>query len=267
VANPSPLSELLLRKNFVPPQRTSWQNQHNPRIGTDFASASAFPKFASKSIYTMKKTFALVLCMLIGMAFAQAQTAKMEVFEINAQADLVLTGKIKMLDSKNYTLEIDKVVAGDYSSPTIVVEKFHNTKTAKRWGKYVLAETMMLWLKNDGGVYKIVGENGEGEKMLFNGDVYLDSRGGALKNTFGNHAPYPGSAIYAEKVNAEQFIAAVKDTKDCFGLDIEEKKSPTGEVMYKRFAVKKLEDKQYDDIRGRGWMQDNIIANGEKHIR
>jgi hypothetical protein len=236
-------------------------------IGTDFATATAIPKFAEIFPNRMKKVLSVALFLLIGLTIGYSQTAKMEVFELGAQADLIVTGKIKMLDSKAYTFEIDKVVAGSYANPTIVVQRFHNTKTAKRWGKYVLAESMMLWLKTDGTTNTILGENGEGEKMLFNGDVYLDSRGGALKNTFGNHAPYPGSAIYAEKVNAEQFVAAVKDTKDCFSLDIEEKKSPEGEVMFKRFAVKKLEDKQYDEIRGRGWMHDNIIANGEKHVR
>jgi hypothetical protein len=215
----------------------------------------------------MKKAFFLLVLTFAGMTLGWSQTAKMEIYELGAQADIIVTGQIKLLDSKNYTLEINKVVAGDYTSPTIVVERFHPTKTAKRWGKYVVGETMMLWLKDDAGQYKIVGENGEGEKMLFGTDVYLDSRGGALKNTFGNHAPYPGSAIYAEKVSAEEFIAAVTDTKGCFKLDIEEKKSPEGEVMYKRFAVKLLEDKAYDEIRSRGWMQDLIIANGEKHIR
>lgn len=215
----------------------------------------------------MKKAtfFTLIAVLFVQLGFAQ--TAKWEVFELGAQADLIVTGKIKMLDSKAYTLEIDQVVAGDYAEPTIVVQKFHNTKTAKRWGKYVLSEGMMLWLKRDGNTFTIVGENGEGEKMWFGGDVYLDSRGGALKNTFGNHAPYPGSAIYAEKVKADEFIAAVKDTKPCFGLEMQETKSPEGVVVVKRFAVKKLDDKQFDEIRGKGWMQDNIIANGEKHIR
>ena len=215
----------------------------------------------------MKKTIFFLVFAFVCLQLGMAQTPKMEVYELGAAADIIVTGKIKMLDSKAYTLEIEQVVAGDYTSPTIVVKRFQNTKTAKRWGKYVLAESMMLWLKNDAGTYTIIGENGEGEKMNFGGDVYLDSRGGALKNTFGNHAPYPGSAIYAEKVNATEFIAAVKDTKACFGLDIEEKKSPEGVVAQKRFAVKKLDDKQYDDIRSRGWMQDNIIANGEKHVR
>jgi hypothetical protein len=215
----------------------------------------------------MKKTVALTFLMLICMAIGHAQTAKMEVFELNAQADIVLTGKITLLDAKNFTVGVEQVLAGDFSDKTVVVERFHNTKTVKRWGKYLQGELVMLWLKNDAGTYKIVGENGEGEKLVFNGEVYLDSRGGGLKNTFGNQAPYPTLNIYAEKVKADDFFAAVKDTKGCFSLDIEEKKSPTGEVMYKRFAVKKLEDKQYDDIRGRGWMHDLIIANGEKHIR
>ncbi|MFN8396233.1 MAG: hypothetical protein U0176_16505 [Bacteroidia bacterium] len=215
----------------------------------------------------MKKAFFTLVLAFICLNWVMAQIPKMEVYELSASADLIVTGKIKMLDSKSYTLEIEEVVAGEYTQPTVVVEKFHNTKTAKRWGKYVLSEGMMLWLKNDNGVYKIIGENGEGEKMYFNGDVYLDSRGGALKNTFGNHAPYPGSAIYAEKVNGKEFIAAVKDTKPCFGLEIEEKKSPEGEISVKRFAVKKLEDKQYDQIRSNSWMHDNIIASGEKHYR
>jgi hypothetical protein len=215
----------------------------------------------------MKKAVFLVLISLFCFGFGMAQTAKMEVFELNAQADLILTGKIKMLDSKIFVLEIDQVIKGDYTLPTIKVARFHNTSKAKRWGKYVLSETMMLWLKRDGDIATILGENGEGEKMLFAGDVYLDSRGGALKNTFGNHAPYPGSAIYAEKVNAGEFISAVRDTKDAFTLDIEEKKSPEGAVTYKRFAVKQLEDAAYDDIRSRSWMHENIIANGEKHIR
>lgn len=215
----------------------------------------------------MKKVIFLAFFALLCCGFAAAQTAKMEIFELGASADLIVTGKIKMLDSKAYTFEIDQVIAGEYAEPTIVVQKFHNTKTAKRWGKYVLSEGMILWLKRDGVNNTIVGENGEGEKMWFGGDVYLDSRGGALKNTFGNHAPYPGSAVYAEKVKGDEFIAAVKDTKGCFSLDIEEKKSPEGEVMFKRFAVKKLDDKQYDDLRGRSWMHDNIIANGEKHMR
>ncbi|MBK9453921.1 MAG: hypothetical protein IPN95_31910 [Bacteroidetes bacterium] len=215
----------------------------------------------------MKKTIFLALFALVSWTFGMSQTAKMEVFELNAASDVVVTGKIKMLETTTFTFEIDQVLAGSYSNPTIVVKKFKNTKTAKRWGKYVLSEGMLLWLKSDGTNYSIVGENGEGEKMWFGGDVYLDSRGGAMKNTFGNHAPYPGSAIYAEKVKADEFLAAVKDTKDCFSLDIEEKKSPEGDVTFKRFAVKKLEDKQYDELRGRSWMHDNIIANGEKHIR
>jgi hypothetical protein len=215
----------------------------------------------------MKKVIFFAFFALLCCGFATAQTAKMEIYELGASADLIVTGKIKMLDSKVYTFEIDQVIAGEYAEPTIVVQRFHNTKTAKRWGKYVLSEGMILWLKRDGVNNTIIGENGEGEKMWFGGDIYLDSRGGALKNTFGNHAPYPGSAVYAEKVKAEEFIAAVKDTKDCFSLDIEEKKSPEGEVMFKRFAVKKLDDKQYDDIRSRGWMQDVIIAAGEKRMR
>jgi hypothetical protein len=225
-------------------------------------------KFAKIIPIDMKKAVSFLVFALVCLVWGHAQTAKMEIFELSASADVILTGKIKMLDSKIFVLEVDQVIAGEYTDPTIKVERFHNTKTAKRWGKYVLAETMMLWLKKgEGGMYKIVGENGEGEKMLFAGDVYLDSRGGGLKNTFGNHAPYPGSAVYAEKVNAETFIAAVKDTRDAFGLEIEEKKGPTGEVMQKRFAVKKWEDKQFDEVRSRGWMHDNILAAGEKHVR
>lgn len=215
----------------------------------------------------MKKAFSFILfvCLMIGLS--QAQTAKWELYELNAAAELVVTGKVSLLEGKNLTLAIDQVVAGSYSEKTIVVKRFVNTKTAKRWGKYVQGEELMLWLQQVEGVWQIVGENGEGEKLLFNGEVYLDSRGGGLKNSFGNHAPYPQLSIYAEKVKAEELIAAVKDTRDCFGLDIVEAKSPEGEVMYKRFAVKKLEDKQYDDIRGRGWMQELLVANGEKHLR
>ncbi len=215
----------------------------------------------------MKKALFFALFAILGLTVGYSQTAKMEVFELNASADLIVTGKIKMLETLTFTFEIDQVLGGATTAEKIVVKKFKNTKTSKRWGKYILAEGMILWLKSDGTNYTIVGENGEGEKMWFGGDVYLDSRGGALKNTFGNHAPYPGSAVYAEKVKADEFLAAVKDTKDCFSLDIEEKKSPEGDITFKRFAVKKLEDTQYDDIRSRGWMQDNIIANGEKHIR
>lgn len=215
----------------------------------------------------MKKAVFLALFAFLFLQMGYGQNAKLEVFELGALADVILTGKIKMLDGKAFTFEINQVVAGDYTDPTIVVQRFHNTKTAKRWGKYQLGDAMILWLKRENDTYVIVGENGEGEKMWFGSDIYLDSRGGALKNTFGNHAPYPAVNVYAEKVSAPDFIAAVQDTKGCFKLEMEEKKSPEGTVVVKRFAVKQMEGTELDRIRSKGWMQDLIIANGEKHIR
>lgn len=181
----------------------------------------------------MKKLFALLSLLLAGFS-AQAQYMKMDIWELAGTADLVLYGKISQAQQglPKVTLEITEVIAGTFAEGTIDLDKFINTKFAKRWGKYIEGEMVVVFLKEADGKYKIMGKGGEGEKLVMGEDIYLDGRGGAVFNKFTYYPLLTTGQIYAEKVLLEDFKTAVKGYKKCF------------EIVYKEEVVKDFEEMQ-----------------------
>jgi hypothetical protein len=215
----------------------------------------------------MKKTLSLLLILLVVCTAASAQTRKWEIYELNAAADLVLRGKISALTGSTYTFEISNVVAGAYSEKDITIQRFKDTKTVKRWGKYVVGEEMLVFIKKEGDLYHVLGDNGEGEKFIYGVEIYLDGRGGALKNTYGYHAVNAKLNIYSEKAMVAEFVTAIKDTKSCLTIELFEKERNTGEILKDRFYIKNCDDKTLDELRSRSWIHDLFFTTAEKHFK
>lgn len=216
----------------------------------------------------MKKrlTGALLFLMVASLTFGQYR--KMDVYELALAADLIVHGTITESKGGMFTVDIEGVNAGAYNDSQITVKRFKNWKTVKRWGKYVPKEAVMLFLKLEDGNYTILGEGGEGEKLIMAGDIYLDSRGGALKNQFGYHARLLEGNIYAEKVPLEEFKDAVSGIRDCFKVQYETKvDKKTQEEFQSPYATSTCEAATLDEYRGKSWVHDKVAQQAEKAVK
>lgn len=216
----------------------------------------------------MKKHFILTaFLMLLCVAALQAQYRKMEIYELACAADLIVQGKISDQDPLNFVVEVGTVLGGTYAEKTLSVAKFRNTKVAKRWGKYTVGEEIILFLRNDNGHYHILGEGGEGEKLVMGAEICIDSRGVALKNRFGYFAATAGVNIYAEKVPAADLTDIVKKIRDCYGVSYVERPTPDGEKAVFPVAKSTCENARKDELRGTSWVHDMVIEQAETAIR
>lgn len=217
----------------------------------------------------MKKLLLLPLFAWLSFSLAFSQERKMEIYEVNTLADVVLYGEITSTKGKNFTLSVQEVVAGDFSEKEIAVGKVKNSSTAKRWGKYTVGEVVMVFLVNNDGAWKVVGKNGEGEKLISGETAYLDSRGGGLKNSFGYHQVNATVNIYAEKADLKELCSALKDTKSCYTIETEEKKDRAGLPFVARYAVQstELDEAAMDKLRSSSNFHNLIISIAEKHFR
>jgi hypothetical protein len=176
-----------------------------------------------------KATLSFVLFLLLAMGL-RAQYQKMEIFEMIGTADLVVMGTIKEVKPLTFTVEVSDRLLGDDAGAVVEVEKFKVAKNAKRWGKYLPGETVLVFLKKDAGAWKLQGVGGEGEKLVLEGEVYLDNRGGALYNRF-NYITLPsGGSIYAEKVSLKDFADAVRNMRALYSVEYVETTNVAGEV-------------------------------------
>lgn len=191
----------------------------------------------------------------------------MELYELNSMADLVLRGTVTSIKGKNFSIKVEEVVAGEFSEDEISVEKAKNTPTAKRWGKYVTDEAVLLFLVKDGENWKVLGESGEGEKLVVGTEAFLDSRGGGIKNKFSYHQINPTVNIYAEKVDLNGLCQALKDTKNCFNIVLVEEKDRTGNPFTERYSEPSAEfnEAASDKMRSKSEFHESIIATALEH--
>jgi hypothetical protein len=201
---------------------------------------------------------------MLGQAFAQNR--RLELYEVNEGAEILVKGKITGFQGKYFTLEVQNAFRGDVSG-SIQVEKFKNNANAKRWGKYLEGEEVLLFLNANEGHYSIVGENGEGEKLVLGNDLYLDSRGGGIKNSFGYHQVNPTLNTYAEKVELDQMVQALKDTKGLFEVATAEAKDQMGNPYIDRWSQRKAEEAAIDAFRGISSYHEQLIKMAEKYLR
>lgn len=167
----------------------------------------------------MKKLL-LLLSLLPALVAAQTPYMKKEIWELAGTADLVVHGKVSQAQQglPKITLSIVEVIAGEYSSASIDITKFINNKMGKRWAKYAEGEEVVLFLKKAEDKWELMGDAGEGEKLVMGKDIYLDGRGGSLWNKFTYHTLVPSGQIYAEKSDLAEFKLAVKTYRSCFEI-------------------------------------------------
>lgn len=214
----------------------------------------------------MKYILLIVVSMLVASPLA-AQYRKMQVYELSCAADLIVQGKISDQDPLNFVVTVGKVHAGTFSDATISVPKFRNTKVAKRWGKYTLGEEVLLYLRNDNGHYHILGEGGEGEKLIVGAETCIDSRGEGLKNRFGYHAVSPTVNIYAEKVPTAELLAASAEVRSCYQLSYVERETAEGQKAQFPVVQSKCDDKAKDALRSTSWVHETVVTQAEEAIR
>ncbi len=214
----------------------------------------------------MKHLLLIAFALLLASPVA-AQYRKMHAFELSCAADLIVQGKISDQDPLNFVVEISKVHAGSYADKTISVPKFRNTKVAKRWGKYTVGEEVLLYLRNDNGHYHILGEGGEGEKLIVGAETCIDSRGEGLKNRFGYHQVSPTVNIYAEKVPTAEFLAATAEIRNCYTLSYVERETAEGTKAQFPVVASKCDDKAKDAFRSTSWLHDVMAEQAETAVR
>jgi hypothetical protein len=217
---------------------------------------------------TMKKLILLSVALLMMAFTAQAQYQKMEVFEMIGTADLVVFGTIQEVKTLTMVVEVKDRLLGDDESATIEVEKYKGTsKNAKRWGKYMMGENVLLFLKKESGAYKLLGVGGEGEKYVLEGEVYLDNRGGALFNRF-NYLTLPsGASIYAEKVSLKDFSDAVRNLRSLFTVEYVEETNVAGEVTRKPVTVPAGAASAIDEYASRSDLHNKLIQDCWKALK
>lgn len=215
----------------------------------------------------MKKILLAAALSLMVFTLSFAQYRKLMPFELACGADLIVTGKISALDPLKFTVEISQVVAGSHEGTTVAVPRYINTKAAKRWAKYAEGEMVMLFLRNDNGNYKIMGEGGEGEKLIMGEEICLDSRGEGLKNRFGYHATPSGANIYAEKVPMQDFIGSVQDVRGCAKVSYVEKVFVDQHKEMHPVTTITCEPAQKDAIYSKSWVYATMMEQAEKVVQ
>jgi hypothetical protein len=214
----------------------------------------------------MKHILLFVFTLLLASPLA-AQYRKMQVYELSCAADLIVQGKISNQDPLNFVVEVSNVHVGSYADKTISIVKFRNTKVAKRWGKYTLGEEVLLYLRNDNGHYHVIGEGGEGEKLVVGAETCIDSRGEGLKNRFGYHAVSPTTNIYAEKVPTPELLAASIAVRGCYQLKYVERETPEGQKVQFPVVQTTCDDKAKDELRSASWVHETVVNQAETAIR
>lgn len=213
----------------------------------------------------MKKRFSLLLIALcMAVAVSAQEYRKLHVYELAIGADLIVKGKITESKGGNFKVEISGVVAGNYEGSSILVKRFKNYKTVKRWGKYLVDEEVFLFLKEGEDRYEIMGLGGEGEKLIMANEVFLDSRGEGIKNRFGYQAMLIEGNIYAEKLPLEDFEAAVKGMRACFSLRYKETFTKDGDAWQEPITTQICDDKALDQYRSTSWVHEEMTKHAEK---
>jgi hypothetical protein len=217
----------------------------------------------------MKKFTAWVIACLFAVTGLSAQDyIKKHIWEMAGTADLIITGKISAVKGNDISLQIADVVTGDKPEGDFSYAAFRTLKSAKRWGKYVVGEEVLLFLQKDGDKFKIMGDAGEGEKLIMNGKIYLDSRGEAVFNKF-TYFPLPGgkTSIYAEELDLAEFKEAVKLYPNCFSVGHEPRQDKMGAMYEGAFAEPKCDDKEQTRYRLVNLIADKLTDESLKAVK
>lgn len=199
----------------------------------------------------MKKAILTAVCLMTLVFSANAQYQKLGVFEMALSADLIVSGTIKEVKPLTFTVEVANRYYGDATEGVIEVSKFKGAKNAKRWGKYLEGEQVLLFLVKGGGAWDLMGEGGEGEKLILNDEVYLDNRGGAIFSKYNYIALPTGTNIYAEKLPIGDFTDAVKGLRDLFSLEYITETNVALENSQKPVVKQTGKDEMVDTYRGK----------------
>ena len=211
-------------------------------------------------------TFLLLIALAFGSLHSQIQL-RQEIVELACNADVVVRGKIADVKSFDFEFTPTATILGEKVTGPISVKRFRNTKTAKRWGKYLDGEELLLFLKQDGDKYEILGVNGEGEKLIFGSNIYLDSRGGAAFARYEYHQPDAKTRIYAEKAPLADFLAALPPLRACYEIGYDEKANRTGELELHAFAKRVCSDADFDATQAMSDVALRLIEKAERLVK
>lgn len=209
---------------------------------------------------------ALIFFLLFSASLSAQIQLKQEIVELSANADLIVRGKIVDVGNFLFEVEVSKVYVGKKPEGNVSVKRFRNNKVAKRWGKYVEGEELLLYLKDDGANYGILGVNGEGEKLIVGDKIYLDSRGGAVFGRFAYNEPGPKTRIYSEEVDLENFLFMVARLRDCYEISYKEKANRAGEMEFIPVAKRICADVDFEDIQMASDVALKLVQKAEKLV-
>lgn len=209
----------------------------------------------------MKKIALLAVLCFLTLGIQAQDYIKKQIWEMTGTADLIVVGKISAVKGNDITLQPTQIVSGDKPEGDFSYAAFRTLKSAKRWGKYLVGEEVLLFLQKDGDKFKIMGDAGEGEKLVMNGKAYLDSRGDAIFNKF-NYFPLPsgkGTSIYAEELDLNELVEAIKAYPTCFEVGHKPRQDKMGAMYEGAYAVPKCEDKEMTRLRLVNLIADKMV--------
>lgn len=205
----------------------------------------------------MKKVLTIaVLALFTAIAVKAQDYTKMHIWELAGTADVVLTGTVGYAKGLNVEFNVDKAIIGEYNEGILNFKGSKGYKTFKRHGKYVEGEQLLLFLKNGESGLELMGQAGEGEKLIMGDKIYLDSRGEGVFNKFQYYKLAVADEkareknldrIYAEEMVLQEFIDAVSAYPGCFSVGYEPRTNKMGEVYDAPYAEQKCDEKALDE--------------------
>lgn len=213
---------------------------------------------------TMKSIFIPLFLFLFGAV--QAQSPKATLVELYGAADAVVVAEINSVKGGNFQASVNEIWKGE-PGKEVGVAKYRNTKTAKRWIKYATGERVLLFLKKDGNSWEILGENGEGEKLMMMDKVYLDSRGTGVWNRFSYFPVVDDATIYAEEVVPADLKAALIGVAGCYSIGYSEGEDKEGNPIQEVYSTRSCGEEGLDALRSLSDMANELTDQADRMMR
>jgi len=137
-------------------------------------------------------------------------------FELVADADVVVTGEIVELEKKTFALRVEEWVVGQ-GADRIEVHRFVDWTCAGRWTPYALGQRVMLFARlpmSVGAPYRVLGSGGEGELSIEGQDVF--ARGFLVHGYEPEVLAVGDRSIAGTRIPAQEWFEAVRGFRRVF---------------------------------------------------
>lgn len=188
----------------------------------------------------------LLLLAMCCSGIVKAQSEPMPFWLKASTADRVVSGIIIKVEDQTVKLVVDQWIVGqakDENDLFITVKKYQDGAKGKRWEPYAIGQKVLLFLKESGDQWEIMGEAGEGEHLIFQGQALIDNRGGGIWNDW-QEMEVRGQKMTVEPVLLNELAAAIIDFRYCFR--VEDQTAQGGEIKVRKLVDdKELKKKRF----------------------